>query len=216
MQKDLPDFTGAIGKWRYMLSTNKTFKKKLICTLLILIVVITSLPLFFDYIEERNGVYLHDLILQAIPAKDVSLITFLIIWSMSGLIIIRCIQHPSIALLMFISFTLLCVTRMASITIIPLNPPDGLIKLNDPITSLVYGGKDKFITKDLFFSGHTSNMFLIFLCLEKRKDKILALTATIFVGILVMIQHVHYTIDVLAAFIFTYLIFRIGKFTSAH
>ena len=188
----------------------------MISTLVILIIVILSLPSFFSYIEERKGAYLHDLILQHIPAADVSLFTFLIIWSTSGLVIVRCIQRPSFALLMLMSFTLLCLARMASITMVPLDPPDGLIKLNDPLTSLIYGGKDKFITKDLFFSGHTSNMFLMYLCLEKRSDKILALMASILVAILVLIQHVHYTIDVLFAFIFTYLVFRISKLTATH
>lgn len=188
----------------------------MISTLVILIIVILSLPSFFAYIEERKGAYLHDLILQHIPAADVSLLTFLIIWSVSGLVIVRCIQRPSFALLLLMSFTLLCLARMVSITMVPLDPPDGLIKLNDPLTSLVYGGKDKFITKDLFFSGHTSNMFIMYLCLEKRSDKIFALIASLLVAILVLIQHVHYTVDVLFAFIFTYIIYRIGKLTATH
>lgn len=209
-------FAGVIDEWQDIFSTNKTFRRKMIITLIILILVIISLPTFFNYIEQRKGAYLHDLILQHIPAADVSLLTFLIIWSMSGLVIIRCIQRPSFALLMLMSFTLLCLARMVSITMVPLDPPDGLIRLNDPLTSLVYGGKDKFITKDLFFSGHTSNMFIMYLCLEKRSDKIFALLASLLVAILVLIQHVHYTVDVLFAFIFTYLIFRIGKLTATH
>jgi membrane-associated phospholipid phosphatase len=216
MQKEMTGFAGVIDEWQDIFSTNKTFRRKMIITLIILVLVIISLPTFFNYIEQRKGAYLHDLILQHIPAADVSLLTFLIIWSMSGLVIIRCIQRPSFALLMLMSFTLLCLARMVSITMVPLDPPDGLIRLNDPLTSLVYGGKDKFITKDLFFSGHTSNMFIMYLCLEKRSDKILALLASLLVAILVLIQHVHYTVDVLFAFIFTYLIFRIGKLTATH
>jgi len=216
MQKEMTGFAGVIDEWQDIFSTNKTFRRKMIITLIILVLVIISLPTFFNYIEQRKGAYLHDLILQHIPAADVSLLTFLIIWSMSGLVIIRCIQRPSFALLMLMSFTLLCLARMVSITMVPLDPPDGLIRLNDPLTSLVYGGKDKFITKDLFFSGHTSNMFIMYLCLEKRSDKIFALLASLLVAILVLIQHVHYTVDVLFAFIFTYLIFRIGKLTATH
>lgn len=216
MQKEMTRFAGVIDEWQDIFSTNKTFRRKMISTLIILIVVIVSLPTFFDHIEQRKGAYLHDLILQHIPAADVSLLTFLIIWSMSGLVIVRGIQRPSFALLMLMSFTLLCLARMISITMVPLDPPDGLIRLNDPLTSLVYGGKDKFITKDLFFSGHTSNMFLMYLCLQKRSDKILGLIASLLVAVLVLIQHVHYTVDVLFAFLFTYLIFRIGKLTASH
>jgi hypothetical protein len=216
MQKEMTGFTGVIGEWQDILSTNKTFRKKMISTVVILIIVVLSLPTFFNYIEQRKGAYLHDLILQHIPAADVSLLTFLIIWSMSGWVIIRCIQRPSFALLMLMSFTLLCLARMVSIVMVPLDPPDGLIKLNDPLTSLIYGGKDKFITKDLFFSGHTSNMFLMYLCLERKSDKRMALIASILVACLVLIQHVHYTVDVLFAFVFTYLIFRVAKLTATH
>lgn len=195
---------------------NLVFRRKIITSAVVLIILVFSLPSFFHYIEKREGAYLHDLILQAIPAVDVSLPTFLIIWTISGLVIVRMIQNPGFALLMLSSFTLLCIARMVSITMVPLDPPDGLIRLNDPLTSMVYGGKDKFMTKDLFFSGHTSNMFLMCLCLTKKTDKYLAFIATIAVGILVLVQHVHYTIDVLAAFFFTYTIYRVSKKSSTY
>jgi hypothetical protein len=191
--------------------SNPVFRRKFIFSAAALMLIILSLPSFFAYIEKREGAYLHDLVLQVIPAADVSIPTFLIIWTISGLVIVRMIQNPAFALLMLSSFTLLCIARIVSITMVPLNPPDGLIRLNDPLTSLIYGGKDKFMTKDLFFSGHTSNMFLMCLCLTKKTDKYLALMATIAVGVLVLVQHVHYTIDVLAAFLFTYIIFRVSK-----
>lgn len=191
------------------------FRRKFIVSAVVLAIIVLALPSFFQYIEQREGAYLHDLVLQAIPAADVSIPTFLIIWSISGLVIVRMIQQPAFALLMLSSFTLLCIARMISITMVPLDPPDGLIRLNDPLTSMVYGGKDKFITKDLFFSGHTSNMFLMSLCLTKKTDKYLALLATLVVGVLVLVQHVHYTIDVLAAFFFTYIVYRVSKISSS-
>ena len=195
---------------------NVVFRRKIIASSILLIIIICTLPSFFAYIEQREGAYLHDLILQAIPAADVSLPTFLIIWTMSGLVIVRMLQNPDFALLMLSSFTLLCIARMVSITMVPLTPPDGLIRLNDPITSMVYGGKDKFITKDLFFSGHTSNMYLMYLCLTRKPDKYFALMATFAVGILVLVQHVHYTVDVIAAFFFTYIIYRVSKINSRY
>jgi membrane-associated phospholipid phosphatase len=183
--------------------------------MILFVAMVVSLPTYFHYVESRNGAYLHDLILQAIPAFDVSVPIFLIIWSVSGLVIWRCVNDPIFALQMLSSFLLLSLVRMASIILLPLEPPNDLIVLKDPLTSLIYGGKDVFMKKDLFFSGHTSNMFLMYLCLERKRDKIIALAATILVAIGVLIQHVHYSIDVMAAFVFTYCVYRVGKWIAS-
>jgi hypothetical protein len=98
---------------------------------------------------------------------------------------------------------------MISIIVLPLNPPNELIELIDPISNSFYGSK--FITKDLFYSGHTATQFLMFLCLQKRGDKLVTFISTIAIGVLVLVQHVHYTIDVVAAPFFTYLVFIITK-----
>ena len=57
----------------------------------------------------------------------------------------------------------------------------------------------------------TSTIFLIFLCLKNKIDKALTLTAAFFLGILLMIQHIHYVIDILAAPIFTYIAYIIAR-----
>jgi hypothetical protein len=98
---------------------------------------------------------------------------------------------------------------MISITLLPLNPPDGLINLVDPLANRFYG--QHFITKDLFYSGHTSSVFLMAFCLEKKTDKMVAFIAASAIGILVLVQHIHYTIDVLAAPVFTWLCWYYGR-----
>ncbi|MDF2433986.1 MAG: hypothetical protein JWP44_3617, partial [Mucilaginibacter sp.] len=73
----------------------------------------------------------------------------------------------------------------------------------DPLTGVFYGEAN--ITKDLFFSGHTATLTLIMLCLEKRTDKIIAFFAVVTVAVLLLVQHIHYSIDILAAPVITYL-----------
>lgn len=105
------------------------------------------------------------------------------------------------AMYLVIAITL---SRIITIYLVPLDPPPGLIVLKDPLTSITYGGLYLFISKDLFFSGHTANLFMFYLRLQKKRDKQFALFATIAVGSLLLVQHVHYTVDVIVAFIFTY------------
>jgi membrane-associated phospholipid phosphatase len=83
-----------------------------------------------------------------------------------------------------------------------------MILLNDPFVQ--FFGSGDVLTKDLFFSGHTATLFLLFLISEKKYLKIIFLLCTILVGIAVLLQHVHYTIDVLAAPFFAYASYKLA------
>lgn len=189
----------------------RRFRNKTIIALLLVAIILILLPTFFAFIEKREGMVLQDFVLDAIPAMDVSVPTFVVIWSVVLLVFYRIYQNPMLFLVVAYGFILMCLLRVLTISILPLNPPAGIIVLKDPIANIAYGRNGIFITKDLFYSGHTGNMFLFFLCLERKWDKIFALTASFLVGILVMIQHIHYSIDVFAAFIFTYFIYLGAK-----
>ena len=192
--------------WQLRIFRNKSF-----VALTLVAIILFTLPTFFAFIEKREGMVLQDFVLDAIPAMNVSVPTFVIIWSMVLLVFYRIYQNPMLFLVIAYGFILMCLCRVLTISILPLNPPPGLIMLKDPIANIAYGGNGIFITKDLFYSGHTGNMFLFFLCLQAKWDKIFALTAALLVGILVLVQHIHYTIDVLAAFVFTYFIYLAAK-----
>ncbi|MCW3087973.1 MAG: hypothetical protein JWQ78_1359 [Sediminibacterium sp.] len=182
----------------------------------ILLGILISFPFFFAFIEQRPGPVLEDRFLLLIPPADVSIPTFIVIWSMTVLLWVRCVQEPRIFVLFLWCFIVLCFSRMLTISLIPLDPPQGLIPLKDPLSSIFYGGTDKFIQKDLFYSGHTSIQFLMFLTLRKKIDKIVTLLSTLIIATLVLVQHIHYTVDVLAAFAFSYAIYRLVKWITAY
>jgi hypothetical protein len=177
---------------------------------LLMLVVVFILPSFFGYIEKRKGVLLNDWILGAVPPHNVSILIFVVIWGMILLIAIRAIYNPSIYISYCWTLIFVCIARLICISAVPLAPPIGLIPLTDPLTGVFYG--NAVITKDLFFSGHTAILTLIFLCLEKRTDKIIALFAVVAVAILLIVQHIHYTIDILAAPIIVYGLYRLTAY----
>jgi hypothetical protein len=184
------------------------FRRKFWPGMFIFIGILIALPFFFDAIEARNGRSLTDPLLEVIPPHNVSIAVFFLIWSSCILLVFRIWRDPMILLVTLWAYNGVTLLRMASIGLFSLNPPAGLIPLADPITNLFYGAH--YITHDLFFSGHTTTVFLIFLCLKKKSDRIYTLSASILLGILLLVQHVHYTIDVLAAPVFTYIVFRVA------
>jgi hypothetical protein len=170
--------------------------------------ILISLPFFFDAIEDRNGREISDFILEWIPAHNTSVAVFFLIWSCCLILVLRIYRDPMMLLVTLWAYNGVTLVRMASIGLVSLNPPFGLIPLADPITNQFYG--QHYITHDLFFSGHTTTVFLIFLCLKKKADRIYAFLASVTLGILLLVQHVHYTIDVLAAPVFTYIVYRLA------
>jgi PAP2 superfamily C-terminal len=188
---------------------SKKFRNKIFAGFILLFITLATFPFFFQTIDERNGPVLNDWLLNILPAYNVSVAIFIIMWASTVFIFIRAFQNPDIFILFLWAYVMLSISRLLVISIVPLNPPVGLVELKDPISNTFYGMR--VVTKDLFFSGHTSTLFLIFLCLKKKQDKIIMLSATFIVASLLLIQHVHYTIDVLAAPVFTYLIYRFAK-----
>jgi hypothetical protein len=61
----------------------------------------------------------------------------------------------------------------------PAKSPGRIDPLIDPVSNLFYGGPHVFMTKDLFYSGHTSTQFMIFLCFTKKWDKRMALFSSV-------------------------------------
>jgi hypothetical protein len=197
------------NNWKQTWNSSLQRAQLLIGTVLMLIITF-MLPPFFNLIQKRNGPVLNDWVLAAIPPHNVSVAIFAVIWGMGFYSLYRAMEKPTIYITYLWTFIFITILRVLAISLIPLNPPPGLIVLTDPLTAVFYGRST--ITKDLFFSGHTSILFLLILCLEKKSDKILATIATIIVACLLLVQHVHYTIDVIAAPIIIYPVHRVVKY----
>jgi len=198
----------SLNKWE-LAWQEPLFKQKFLFGIGVFISLMPVFPVFYQYIEKRNGFDQNDIILQQIPAIDVSMPIFIVTWAMAILLIIRALQSPAIFITYLYGFIGLNILRFISIMLFPFDPPAELIPITDPIANHFYG--QTYITKDLFFSGHTATQFLFFMCLQKRSDKIMALIGTIAMGVLVLIQHVHFTIDVVCAPFFAYLCYIISR-----
>lgn len=184
-------------------------RQQIIIGTTIMMSVVFTMPIFFTHIEKRQGTLINDPVLAAIPPHDVSVLIFAIIWSMILFIIVRAAYKPSIYIIYCWALIPVTIARFIAISIVPLEPPIGLQPLIDPLTGVFYG--QHFITKDLFFSGHIATMTLIFLCLGRRNDRIIGFIATLAVAFLLLVQHIHYTIDIIASPGITYISYRLTR-----
>lgn len=184
-------------------------RQQIVIGTIIMMSVVFTMPLFFGHIEKREGTLIKDPVLAAIPPHDVSVFIFAIIWGMILLCAIRAAYRPSIYITYCWALIPITLLRFICISIVPLEPPIGLQPLIDPLTAVFYGHAA--IIKDLFFSGHIATLTLIFLCLEKRNDKIIGFIATVIVAFLLLVQHIHYTIDILAAPGIVFICYRITR-----
>ena len=192
--------------WKEFLTDRKI---ELIITVLFLAVILFIFPNFLAFVEDRQGVVLADPILELFNPSDLTWLTFGLIYISLIVAIFSFRAKPEILLLSLQSYSLLVIFRVMVMYSAPLDAPERMILLNDPFVQ--FFGSGQAFTKDLFFSGHTATLFLLFLVSDKKYLKIIFLTSTVLVGIAVLLQHVHYTIDVLAAPFFSYSSYKIVK-----
>lgn len=186
----------------------RNFRMQFIASLGILIGIIIFAPHFFEFIQQRNGAVLSDPLLQVLPPHDLSFFTFLVIYSSVVVAVISFSFYPQILLYSLQAYCLLVIMRMLCIWLVPLDEPPAMVLLSDPFIEVI-GYRGENITKDLFFSGHTSTLLLFFFAAPNRSLKFFFLLTSVTVAACVLVQHVHYTIDVLAAPLFSWLSYRI-------
>jgi hypothetical protein len=171
-------------------------------TVLLLVLSMRICAEFMLYAQARPGAELADPILNAVGPIRLRWPIFAVLWS-SVIAGGYCLAKDPPRLLMGLqACALLIALRTIALYLVPLAPLPSIIPLADPVA--IYFGTGTLVTKDLFFSGHTSVMFLLFLSTNSARMKWFLLAGTVFVGVGVVLQHVHYSGDVYAAPFFAY------------
>ncbi len=189
----------------------KRFRYQLAIVVIILLLVLLYLPTYFHtVIGPKPGTVLNDSVLDFFNPSDYSWPIFLLIYFSLVLVLFSVLKKPFIILLGLKCYLAITVLRMLSMYLITLEPAEGIILLRDPlIDRIAYGGN--VFTKDLFFSGHIATLTLLTLLEERALIKKLLVIITAVVALLLMIQRVHYTIDIVASPLITYATFRCLK-----
>ena len=86
------------------------------------------------------------------------------------------------------------------------------VQLVSPWHVFARGSAQAYLTKDLFFSGHTATTFLLLLYVwDRPRLRWLALSGHALVVASVFLAHLHYTIDVAGAYAVTFTLFALRE-----
>ncbi|MCL5733859.1 MAG: sphingomyelin synthase family protein [Patescibacteria group bacterium] len=160
------------------------------------------------YASLSAGAPVRDIILDNLPPMNMNFIftdgaLIFLLTIIATLIFYRPASIPFVIK----ASALFIIIRSVFITLTHFGPPNGMSYI-DP-NSLLY----KFSSgDDLFFSGHTGFPFLMALIFWDNKYlRYLLLSATLVAAVAVLLGHLHYSIDVLAAPFITFGIYTIAK-----
>jgi hypothetical protein len=190
-------------------------RKQLLITFTLLIIMIAAIIPSFTYFETRQGFVIERGWLDAfIPPMQLSLLIF--ICTYTGIVVGIFSVASSAALMHQVlrTYIVLQLLRVIMLWIVPLDVPPGFLPLNDPVlTSTFYSGREN--TKDLFFSGHTATLLMFAFFTTKRGLRMFFVLLATAVGVFVIVQRVHYIVDVVAAPFFTWMSVRIARLLPA-
>lgn len=159
------------------------------------------------YATESASNSVTDIILSNIRVYDVDGIFVygsIVFW---WFVALWCISEPQKIPFTLKSIALFVVVRSVFISLTHIGPFPSQINI-DPasiINMFSFGG-------DLFFSAHTGLPFLMALAFwDNFRLRVFFICSAVLFGIVVLLAHLHYSIDVLSAFFITYAIFRMAE-----
>ncbi|MDE2079005.1 MAG: hypothetical protein KGI73_01315 [Patescibacteria group bacterium] len=175
-----------------------------------LVVASYANSLAVQYANERVSNSVTDIILSNTPVFDVD---GFFIYGAIALIVIAtaiCVWRLRAAPFVMKSVALLVVIRAAFVSMTHISPyPEHVAVGPDMFTKLF---PSVFTGSDLFFSGHTAIPFLLALMFwDNVYLRFLFLGFSAAFAVVVLLGHLHYTIDVAAAYFITYTIFVLAK-----
>jgi len=186
--------------------SNKNFVWSFVASFVLLIISLFVNFYAGSYATRVASSPVTDIILSNIPTFNVDDIFIYGPWIFWIFIALVTIAKPHRIPFMVKNIALFVFIRSFFITLTHIGPfPTSILVSSTKLaTDFTFGG-------DLFFSAHTGLPFLMALVFWKQKIlRYIMLATSVLFGVVVLLGHLHYTIDVFAAFFITYSIYAIA------
>ena len=202
-------FNKTIAAWSDFYRNKKLFFS-FILSILLFIIGLVFYSNFLIYNESRSGAILQDPVLVFFSPVNLTWLIFIILYTSIIASLVYLSGKPISLTITLFAYFILILFRVAAMYLVPLDPPPAMLALKDPVVESL--GTGQMLTKDLFFSGHTSLLFLLFLVVKNKLLRYYLLVGSVVVGCSVLLQHIHYSIDVLVAPFFSYVSYTIARY----
>jgi len=185
------------------------FRISILLSVLLFAASVAVIYYAIGYATESASGPVTDIILSNTPAFDVDGLFAYGTLGLVAFIALLLLAHPkripftlhAMSLLYFIRAAFVSITHIGSFPIQAANSAHFGIGLSH----FLFGG-------DLFFSGHTALAFLLALIFwREKKLRYIFLAWSLYMAVVVLLGHLHYSIDVASAFFITYTIYRIAE-----
>ncbi len=198
--------------WRAAWSEGR-FRREFSISLSALAVILLLFRRFVEFVERRPGIRLPDPLLALFQPADLTWLIFGLIYAALAASILLLARRPRLLLAAMQAYGAMVLLRFGAMYLVPLEPPAGMLALDDPFVQLFGSGAT--LTKDLFFSGHTATLLILAFAAPGRIWRILFFCAAAVVAASLLAQHVHYTIDILAAPFAAHAAWRLAAWRSS-
>jgi hypothetical protein len=178
---------------------SRSFRNQLVLSLLFFVGVCMHQFHFLREWQARPGIQINDMLLNLLPPQDFSIPIFVLEYSTLLMVFLSLFPFPDRMVKGFQMFSLALLARTMSVYLFPLEQPQDMVPLYDPMANLFLHTEEIFVSKDLFFSGHVLAISLLMFIATNKYLKAYAFVAAVIVGVLIMWQHVHYSMDVMVA-----------------
>lgn len=186
-----------VSKWRYYAS--------LLEAVLLFVIAVIATHLSSKYAEVKASNYVEDIILSNTQVHNFEFIFVQVAIMLSLFVVVLAIRFQKAAPFLIKAASLFIIIRSLFVSMTHIGPYPFKLELTSPLLNFITSGND------LFFSGHTGLPFLIALIFwDHLYLRILFLVSSGMFGTIVLLAHLHYSIDVFSAFFITYSIYHIA------